>query len=502
MVRKGSPVRVRQRASQQPSGNSVPAGRCQRRPFALRGPFGTISDPFAALDGRARVRDQLVGVHGAGAAELVDDVCVGPERHRRAVAELLGDLHDRQPPLLDPQARQRVPQVVRPRAQAARLGVRLERAPTPVAVVVVAPRLATRRREDERVVCGPTSAQPQLLEVLAQRGEQLDRARRSVGLLAGDDLAVDVLLLDQQCPLPDVPPLERERFLRPDPGVREHADERGMFVAPFGEQLRAQRLDAQRRHGAHRVLALARRLAHRLDRVGCDELPLDRPGEHALEHRQRATDRLVADVVGFEVGAEARDDLRRDPPQLERAEARQDVAVPVRRVRRQRPPLEVRRRVDLPPLGREVGERLFPGVEGGQVVRASRDAHLRIEVPRVALAVERPAALRARLVPPADPVDGVRRSVTAAALAALDHDVLPIPAATVSRPSAALRRPERAAAVGRVGDAEGAGAGEAEVGAATPLHASIHLSISSGFTRYAPPLPSRHAFSAPLRIAR
>jgi hypothetical protein len=40
-----------------------------------------------------------------------------------------------------------------------------------------------------------------------ERDHELDRARRPAGLLAGQDLAVDVLLLDQQRAVADVPPL-------------------------------------------------------------------------------------------------------------------------------------------------------------------------------------------------------------------------------------------------------------------------------------------------------
>ncbi|HEV2786186.1 MAG TPA: hypothetical protein VGV67_07360 [Solirubrobacteraceae bacterium] len=281
------------------------------------------------------------------------------------MAELLGDLHDRQASLLDPQARQRVPQVVRPRAQAARLRVRLERPPAPVAVVVIAPRRAAWRREDQRVVGRSAHAEPVLAQILPEGGEQLDCSRRPVCLLAGDDLAIDVLLLDEQRALANVPPLERQRLLGPHARVRKNADERRVIGTVLREQRCPEQLDAMRRHRPHGVLALARRLAHRLHRVRRYDLPLDRSREHPLEHRHGPPDRLVADPVGFEVGAEPRDHLRRDSPQLQGAEARQHVAVPVRGVRRQRPPLEVRRRVDLPPLGRELRERLLPGVERG-----------------------------------------------------------------------------------------------------------------------------------------
>jgi len=133
-------------------------------------------------------------------------------------------------------------------------------------------------------------------------------------------------------------------------------------------------------------------------------------------------DRLGTDAVGLEVRAEPRDRLRRDAPQLKRAQPRQDVAVPVRRGRLERAPLEVRACLDLPPLGGELGERLPAGAELRQVVAAAGEAHLRVEVLGVTLAVERLAALLAVIVSPAHAEDGVRGAVAAAALASLDHD--------------------------------------------------------------------------------
>src|SRR3712207_7028136 len=49
---------------------------------------------------------------------------------------------------------------------------------------------------------------------------------------------------------------------------------------------------------------LFRSLADGLHRVARDELPLDRAGEHPLEHRHRPADRLGADALGLEVRAD------------------------------------------------------------------------------------------------------------------------------------------------------------------------------------------------------
>jgi hypothetical protein len=102
--------------------------------------LGTTSDPFPDVNGRSRLDDQRVGIDLAAAAELSDHVRVGAQRHRWAVAELLGQLDDRQPPLLDAQAGEAVSQVVRARARPAPRREFLEPPLSPVAVVVLPPR--------------------------------------------------------------------------------------------------------------------------------------------------------------------------------------------------------------------------------------------------------------------------------------------------------------------------------------------------------------------------
>jgi hypothetical protein len=54
--------------------------------------MGSLVDPITTQNGLARRGDQRVGIDPAGAAELGDDVRVGAQRHRRAVAEPLGEL--------------------------------------------------------------------------------------------------------------------------------------------------------------------------------------------------------------------------------------------------------------------------------------------------------------------------------------------------------------------------------------------------------------------------
>jgi hypothetical protein len=54
---------------------------------------------------------------------------------------------------------------------------------------------------------------------------------RPAGLLPGEDLAVDVLLLEQQRAVPHLRPLECDRVLRARARIREHADRRGPRAA-------------------------------------------------------------------------------------------------------------------------------------------------------------------------------------------------------------------------------------------------------------------------------
>src|SRR3954468_1740703 len=146
--------------------------------------LGTTGDPFPGVNGRAGLGDQRVGIDLAAAAELGDHVRVGAQRHRGAVAELLGELDDAQPPLVDAHAGEAVAQVVWARAEPACRRQLLEPALAPVAVVVLAPRLCAGRGYEELAARRAARSQVQLLEVVAKRVEQLDRARRATVLLA------------------------------------------------------------------------------------------------------------------------------------------------------------------------------------------------------------------------------------------------------------------------------------------------------------------------------
>jgi hypothetical protein len=75
---------------------------------------------------------------------------------------------------------------------------------------------------------------------------------------------------------------------------------------------------------------------------------------------------------------------------------------------------EVADRVMLPPLGGELGERLFAGIELGEVVVALERPQLGLVRPGVSGALERATALGTGRVVPAYPPDGVRAAVAGA----------------------------------------------------------------------------------------
>jgi len=146
-------------------------------------------------------------------------VAVRAERHRGAVAELFGELDDRQPVFVDAQAREAVPQVVPARAEAAGGCQRLELAGASSCsrAVARARRPSSGRSASARAAL-PRDAARAGRGAGGRTGRSSAAAARSS---AAEDLAVDVLLLDEQRALTDVTPLEGERLLRSHAGVRE-----------------------------------------------------------------------------------------------------------------------------------------------------------------------------------------------------------------------------------------------------------------------------------------
>jgi hypothetical protein len=105
----------------------------------------------------------------------------------------------------------------------------LEDSSAPVAVVVLAPGIAVRPREQQlTAVSRGGSARAELVrgQICSHWSPEGGRARRPAGLLTGDDLAVDVLLLDQERALAVMAVLERQGLLGAKPFVGDQRDER------------------------------------------------------------------------------------------------------------------------------------------------------------------------------------------------------------------------------------------------------------------------------------
>jgi hypothetical protein len=83
-------------------------------------------------------------------------------------------------------------------------------------------------------------------------------------------------------PLAHVPPLERQRLLRPQPGVSEHDEQRRVAQPALRAQARAHDLDQRRRDCLDGWPVALGRLARQLDRVAGHPAPLDRPLQDVL----------------------------------------------------------------------------------------------------------------------------------------------------------------------------------------------------------------------------
>jgi len=296
-------------------------------------------------------------------------------------------------------------------------------------------------------------------------------------------------LLDQQRPLPHVCPAQRLRLLRPQPGVGEQGDQGGVpravpaALRRHGPQL----LDGAWRQRAHLAIPPDLRLLDALDRVVRDPPPFDSAAEDALEQHHRPVDRGPPHPVGFEVGAKALDDLRRDRAEPQRSEARQDVPIPEAGVAAQRSRRQVRNGIELPPLLRELGQRFPPTCEQVEVAGPLAPHDLGVKGFGVPLAAD---DLRPRLslvVAPADSPDDA-----ALALDSLDAH------RSTSDPAPASWSFARKLPRGSVLSTRGGGAVKRRGGETSP--APIHRSSSAGWIRKR--LQSRDAASSPLEIAR
>lgn len=235
------------------------------------------------------------------------------------------------------------------------LAGRLERSlltALPVLVVVEAPRLAFCLREHKRVVGRVARGEPEPQEVLAQGGEQRDRARAVLaGLAAGDDAAVDVLLRVDDALGADPSVAQRERILRPRAGVRDelgkHPLSRVARTVAQGTDQRLDLLDAERVDDDR---ALRRRLAHGADRIDRQLAFAHRVSADRLQHGQRLAHGRWPQPVRLERFAKRLHRRCRELPELEMTHARQEVAIPDLRVAVERVAAEPPASVVWPPV--------------------------------------------------------------------------------------------------------------------------------------------------------
>ena len=186
----------------------------------------------------------------------------------------------------------------------------------------------------------------------------------------------------------------------------------------------SERLDALGSEDDDLALTLGGRLAHHGDRVRGDALPLDSSREDALEHREGLPDGGLARTRSLEIEPEARDALRRELAERDVPQARERMCVPDLCVAHQSRAGEVGPGVQLPPFLGELRKCLPAAVKHVQLAGPLKHVDATLEGLGVATgraARERLVALGAVGVVPADSVDRVGATITAAPLSPLDH---------------------------------------------------------------------------------
>jgi len=162
------------------------------------------------------------------------------------VPSLASDL-DHAAPFVDQERDEAVAKVIGPRALQAdsaaggRPGV-----PVPGLPGGVIPDAARAVREQKRVVVRLIERAPPLGQVVGQRSQQANRSCLT-GLGRLDAALAVGGLLDQQRPLAHIAPAQHKRLLRPQPGVGEQSDQRGIpsaMLAPLRDRS-AQLLDRE-----------------------------------------------------------------------------------------------------------------------------------------------------------------------------------------------------------------------------------------------------------------
>lgn len=142
---------------------------------------------------------------------------------------------------------------------------------------------------------------------MADLFEEVDRPRvKAPHLLAGDDLSVDISLLDQERVAAHVADLEREQLLGDlQPLVGDKRDHRRRAELLAREEPFSDRLDLAGCEADHGALTLSRRLVDLLDGVRTrDPAPEDRLAKHRLEDHEAHARAVSADAVGLEPRAE------------------------------------------------------------------------------------------------------------------------------------------------------------------------------------------------------
>src|SRR5579884_826886 len=402
MVRRGSTVRVRQRAPTKSllSGRFCSNGRTlSSRTSALRQLLGNT---FSS-DLRLCCADFALRVDRSPASQIVDDMRVRAEERLQRVSHLRRDL-DVVSLCSEKQRGHAVPQVVGSARDTGGLGGTYVSPSPPVPVVVIGPRSPLASREHERISSRVTGDAPPLLQVVRERSQQLHVPRSTrfrVRLNPQRQSLVDADRLRA-----DVAPTQGERLVRPQPGIREHRDE-SRVTGPFTlQQLATKTLDRERRQRADRPRTSLRRLRHVLRRIVRDPAPLDCALQNPLQHRERLPDRLPPRLLGFQLKSERLNALRRQPAYLKVAKLGDDEPVAKTGVHLERLGREVRLGVKLPPLANEGLERLLAGVERGKFAPTLRQLDRRLPSLGVALAGKRSRPKRTSLVSPKHTVDG------------------------------------------------------------------------------------------------
>ena len=269
MVRRGSAVRVRKRAPRESPANAGFSASRMASPACRVGPvIAHISHTsFAGLE------DDLLGRPPFRAFELVDHVAVGVVGHARRVPRLGGDV-EHAAPLGEHQRDERVAQVVRAGADQAGGGRGgSERALAPVAVVVIAPRLAVARGKTSRLSVSLRDAVPKSARSAASGAST--RTLRTLRVLVSSTSPRETERSTIRRALEDVAPLEGQRLPRAQAGIGEGGGQGRVGKPTVEPKVEPHGLDGVRRRRRHQSRPALRGLG---DQITARRLHVARPG--------------------------------------------------------------------------------------------------------------------------------------------------------------------------------------------------------------------------------